>query len=75
MISEEQIKEWNDAAITGTLPDEENPIFAFSMTSSKLLVKFLNGDLDAASMIRHELRNRGLDDDGRYIGFNRKDDK
>lgn len=75
MISKEQIKEWNQAAIKGTIPDNENPLFAFSMTSTKLIVKFLSEELDAIDMMRHELKNRGLDDDGSYIGFNVKEEE
>lgn len=74
MVTKEQIKGWNDAAINGTMPDEENPIFAFGMTSTKLLVKFLSGELDAVTMMRHELRNRGLNDQGIYVGFNQKEE-
>lgn len=75
MISKEQIKEWNKAAMKGTIPDNENPIFAFSMTSTKLLVKFVNGELEAIELMRHELKNRGLGDDGSYIGFNVKEEE
>jgi len=72
MITEEQIKEWNEAAIKGTMNDNENPIFAFSMTDTSLLVKFLNGELDAPTLMKYELKNRGLDVNGKYVGFNQK---
>lgn len=41
----------------------------------QLMVKFLNGELDAVALMRHELRNRGLGDDGSHIGFNLKEEE
>jgi hypothetical protein len=54
------------------MKDNENPIFAFSLTTTSLLVKFLNGELDAPTLMKYELRNRGLDVTGKYVGFNQK---
>ncbi len=51
------------------LPDELNPQHLFSLTATDLLVKILNGAVDAAGQARQELRNRGLDDNGNWIGF------
>lgn len=73
-MTKEQIKEWNEAAINGTMDDNENPIFAFSMTSTNLLVRCLNNELDALKLIRHELRNRGLNEKGIFVGFNQADE-
>ena len=49
--------------------DDENPQFIFSMTSDKVLVEALNGDFDLVYMLRRELANRGLDQNGKWIGF------
>jgi len=75
MITKEQIKEWNEAAVQGTMPDDENPIFAFSMTSRKLLVKFISGELDAIQLMKYQLRCMGFDEQGKYVGFNQKEEE
>lgn len=51
--------------------DDENPRFIFSMTSDKVLVEALNGDFDLVYMVRRELANRGLDQNGKWIGFDK----
>lgn len=51
--------------------DDENPQFIFSMTSDKVLVEALNGDFDLVYMVRRELANRGLDQNGKWIGFDK----
>ena len=70
-MTEEQYKEYNQAALSGTIKDEENPIFAFSMTSTKLLTEMLAGKYDIEYMMKKELKNRGLNEKGEYIGFNK----
>lgn len=74
MITKEQIKGWNQAAIKGTMPDDENPVFAFSMTSKKLLVKFITGELDAIALMKYQLRCMGFNEQGVYVGFNQKEE-
>lgn len=68
-MTEDQIRKYNRAAEEGTIPDAENPLFLFSITHTKLLVKLLSGKLDVEQLVRMELRNRGLNDKGKWIGF------
>ncbi|MBK1439789.1 hypothetical protein JHJ32_07330 [Parapedobacter sp. ISTM3] len=68
-MTEAQIRRYEKAAEKGIIRDEENPIFLFSITPTKLLVKLLSGKFDLKSMARMELRNRGLDDKGKWVGF------
>ena len=70
-MTDEQYKEYNQAALNGTIKDEENPIFAFSMTSTKLLTEMLAGKYDIQSMMKKELKNRGLNEKGEYAGFSK----
>lgn len=49
--------------------DEENPTYLFSITSDKVLVEALKGDFDLIYMVRRELANRGLDRNGKWVGF------
>lgn len=65
-----QINEWKAAAQLGLLPDEENPLFVFSLTNKDLLVQILSGTIDVKELARFELRCRGYDDNGRFVGFN-----
>lgn len=71
MITEEQFTAWNNAAINGTIPDEENPIFIFCQTSTSLLIELLSENLDVKELIRHQLKGRGLDETGRFVGLKR----
>lgn len=71
-MDEQQWNNYKAASLKGTLPDNENPIFAFSMTSTKILTQLLNGELDAAELMKAELRSRGYDEKGNWVGFHRK---
>ncbi len=51
------------------LSDELNPIYLFSTTATQLLVKIVKDDIDAKHLAQEELRKRGLDHDGNWIGF------
>ena len=51
--------------------DEIDPRYIFSLTYTQLLVEALNGDFDIEYMIRRELANRGMDLEGRWIGFDK----
>ena len=64
---------YRTAAALGLLPDEENPIFLFSQIHKDLLVDIVNGKIDAAELARIELKNRGLNEKGRFVGW--KNDK
>lgn len=49
--------------------DDENPRFIFQTTSTKVLVDAIKGGFDLIYMVRRELANRGLDSDGKWVGF------
>lgn len=71
MTTEEQILEWNRSAIRGQIPDDENPIFIFHQTSTDLLVDMLSGKINVKALIKHQLKCRGFDQTGRFVGFNK----
>jgi len=60
---------YRTAAALGLLPDEENPIFLFSQIHKDLLVDIVNGKIDAAELARIELKNRGLNNEGKFVGW------
>ena len=51
--------------------DATNPAFTFSGTSNSLLLAIADGMLDANGLARHELANRGLNENGTWVGFDR----
>jgi hypothetical protein len=51
--------------------DELDPRYLFSLTHSQLLVEALKGEFDIRYMVRRELANRGLDNEGKWIGFDK----
>lgn len=51
------------------LSDEQNPAFIFSQTHTELLVKALKGEIDLLKLIKNELINRGLNDEGHWVGY------
>jgi hypothetical protein len=53
------------------MSDERNPEYIFNMTHTELLTKIVKGEIDPVALARKQLRNRGLDDDGIWQGFNR----
>lgn len=55
------------------LSDDENPIYLYSTINTSLLVKIVNGEIDPTQLARTELNNRGLDNDGQWVGFNREE--
>lgn len=54
---------------TSKTSDEKNPDYIFSLTDTSLLVEAMNDHFDLHELARQTLRNRGLDDDGKFIGF------
>jgi hypothetical protein len=48
--------------------DDMNPRFIFQGIKTQLLVELLAKDTDLHQLIIDELRNRGLDPHGKYIG-------
>ena len=51
------------------LPDELNPDYMFSMTTTVLLVEIASGKLNAIDYARKELANRGIGLAGIWVGF------
>ncbi len=58
-----------DPKLFANRSDEENPAFIFSMTSNKVLSDAIKGEFDLVYMVRRELANRGMDSDGKWVGF------
>jgi hypothetical protein len=52
-------------------PDDLNPAFMFSLTATQLLTEALSGEYDINYLLRKELANRGLDRQGKWIGFDK----
>lgn len=68
-MTQVEINTYRTAASLGLIPDEENPIFIFSLTHTDLLTQLLSGAIDAETLVRHELKARGLNEQGVFIGF------
>ncbi len=62
-------KEWNQAAIKGTVSDEENPIFIFGLTSNRMLAEILSGAIDIVEVAKQTLKCRGFNEKGKWVGF------
>ena len=51
------------------LPDDKNPIYLFSTTDTELLLAIVKDSIDPKKLAMKELQNRGLNMDGRWVGF------
>ena len=51
------------------LSDDLNPDFLFSGTFTELLSKIAKGEIDPKELAKKELENRGLDINGKWVGF------
>jgi hypothetical protein len=49
--------------------DEQNPLYTFSMTDSRLLLALASGVADARRLAQSEMANRGLDAEGDCCSF------
>ena len=67
---EGKTKEKFDPRFYANRKDDDNPSFIFSLTSNQLLSEAIKGDFDLVYLVRRELANRGLDSNGRWVGFN-----
>jgi len=54
--------------------DEMNPDFTFRLTYTDLLVKIASGEVSAQQLAYKELRSRGLNASGKFIGFKNKEE-
>ncbi len=52
-----------------TLSDDDNPLYLYITTNNSLLADIVHGRIDPIAMAKKELRNRGLDYSGKWIGF------
>ncbi len=71
-MTTEQIEYYRQASNEGTIPDSQNPLFLFQGTHSDILTAILKRDFDVEQLVRHELQQRGLNDQGKWVGFNQK---
>lgn len=51
--------------------DDTNPQYLYSITTTTLLLAIADGLIDPVRLARSELANRGLDQDGSWVGFER----
>ena len=58
---------------TGDKPlrDDKNPEYLFSTTDSELLLKIVQKEIHPRELALKELEKRGLNKEGRWIGFER----
>jgi hypothetical protein len=52
-------------------PDDLNPKYIFSLTATALLVEALKDQFNLKTLIKTELANRGVDDKGDWVGFDK----
>lgn len=71
MHLKDKYREFETKARTGDIPDELNPIFLFNLTRTELLVQIVSGELDTVELAQRQLGNRGLDNQGNWVGFKR----
>ncbi len=51
------------------IPDELNPDYLFQIIHTDLVCQIANRKLDVAKLAKKEMANRGLDQYGKWIGF------
>ncbi len=56
---------------TKDLPDDLNPKYLFQSIHTDLIVQAVNNQIDLLQLAKKELANRGLDNNGLWIGFNK----
>jgi len=67
--SQQECRESGSIGSCDEIPDEKNPELIFTGVDTALLVGAINDHFDLHVLARQTLRNRGLDDDGNFIGF------
>lgn len=55
--------------VSTIIPDDYNPSFLFSTVSTILLLAIANGEIDSRESAWLELRKRGLNATGEWVGF------
>lgn len=51
------------------IPDDINPKFIFNGTNTELLVRVLKGEIDPMRLVKEQLVQRGVDENGFWVGF------
>jgi len=51
------------------MKDEQNEELIFRLTANELLVKIVSGEIDIKLIAEMELRNRGFDHNGKWMGL------
>lgn len=68
-MTKDQIKKYEKAAEEGTIPDDENPLFLFSLISSRLLAMGIKGEISFMQLAKMQLAARGENLKGEWVGF------
>lgn len=71
-MTRKEINEWIKLTENGTIKEDLNPAFIFSLTATKLLSKIAKGDFNLQELAKRELENRGQNIDGIWVGFNKE---
>ena len=56
--------------VEGAISDDLNPLFILSGVFTQLLTRVANGEVDCQALAKLELANRGLDLNGKWVGYN-----
>jgi predicted DNA-binding transcriptional regulator len=56
---------------TNKQPDDLNPKYLFSTIHTDLLVQAISNKIDLQSLVKKELANRGLNEKGLWVGFDK----
>lgn len=68
-MTKEQYKQWMNKSLKSEIPDEQNPVFALSSLPTGMLASVVCGALDLNELAKRELENRGMDENGVWVGF------
>lgn len=64
----------NNNSVLEHLSDENNPIFMLQNIPNELLINIINNNIDIKELAIQELKNRGYNEIGKYIGFVNNED-
>ncbi len=64
-----EYNEWKKASDLGTMKDDNNPMFLMSGVDTDILTKIISGKISPLFLASMELANRGLDKQGKWVGF------
>lgn len=59
-------------AIENEIADCQNPRYLFSGISISILTAIVKGEIDPAQLAKNELQYRGLNENGAFVGWQRK---